>query len=126
MQAKQINVKKRKLEDISASEEEKESYTLAKQGSKKIKQNSTLTEVKQELLPVSEKEEEKNNNMKRIIVWFRNDLRLHDNYCLDYAIKLKAAKKEVLPVYSFDPRFMTDRAEKYQTQKCGLIRARFI
>lgn len=67
-----------------------------------------------------------NNKMKRIIVWLRNDLRLHDNYCLDWAVKLKAARKEVLPVFSFDPRFTTNRVERYGIQKCGAIRARFL
>ncbi len=64
--------------------------------------------------------------MKRIIVWLRNDLRLHDNYCLDWAVKLKAARKEVLPVFSFDPRFITNRVAKYDIQKCGAIRAKFL
>ncbi len=38
---------------------------------------------------------------KRIIVWFRNDLRLHDNEMLVEAI---AKSEAILPVYFFDPR----------------------
>lgn len=38
--------------------------------------------------------------MSRSIVWFRNDLRLHDNESLYYAAKAG----EVLPVYFLDPR----------------------
>jgi deoxyribodipyrimidine photolyase len=51
--------------------------------------------------------------MKRIIVWLRNDLRLHDNYALDWAAKYQAKNKEVIPVYSFDPRFMSREVGKY-------------
>lgn len=38
--------------------------------------------------------------MKRSIIWFRNDLRIHDNEAL---IKASQAK-EILPLYCFDPR----------------------
>ena len=38
---------------------------------------------------------------KRILVWFRNDLRLHDNEMLVEAI---AKSEAILPVYFFDPR----------------------
>jgi deoxyribodipyrimidine photo-lyase len=79
--------------------------------------------------PVIEEEEEKrpaNIKMKRIIVWLRNDLRLHDNYVLDWAAKYGGKTKEVLPVYSFDSRFMNTKVEKYGTFKCGAIRARFL
>lgn len=64
--------------------------------------------------------------MKRIIVWLRNDLRVHDNPVLDWAVKYGGKSKEVLPVYSFDPRFFSHKVEKYGTQKCGFNRARFI
>lgn len=36
-----------------------------------------------------------------VMVWFRNDLRVHDNEALSAANKDGAA---VLPVYCFDPR----------------------
>jgi len=64
--------------------------------------------------------------MKRIIVWLRNDLRIHDNPVLDWAVKYGGKNKEVLPVYSFDPRFMNFKVPKYDTLKCGAIRARFL
>ena len=38
---------------------------------------------------------------KRAIVWFRNDLRLHDNEALQEAL---SNAEEVLPVYVFDER----------------------
>lgn len=53
-------------------------------------------------------------------------MRLHDNLCLDWAVKLKAQRKEVLPVFSFDSRFLTKRVEQFGTQKCGAIRAKFL
>lgn len=64
--------------------------------------------------------------MNRVIVWLRNDLRLHDNVCLDLAVKLKAQRKEVLPVFSFDSRFLNKRVEQFGTQKCGAVRAKFL
>ena len=66
--------------------------------------------------------------MSRIILWLRNDLRLHDNYALNWAMQYnKTSKKEILPVFCFDPRIYskTSNQTKWQTQKTGLIRARF-
>jgi deoxyribodipyrimidine photolyase len=53
--------------------------------------------------------------MKRIIVWIRNDLRIHDNPVLDWAAKNGGKTKEILPVYSFDSRFMQDKVAKWGT-----------
>lgn len=56
---------------------------------------------------------------RTILVWFRNDLRVHDNEIL-----LEATRKadKVLPVYCFDPHyFPTDG-----TIKTGNFRARFL
>ncbi len=63
--------------------------------------------------------------MKRIIVWLRNDLRLHDNYALS---KAASAKKnvQVLPVFCFDPRIYGRVETPYGTRKTGLLRARFL
>ena len=44
--------------------------------------------------------------MHRIILWFRNDIRLHDNAIIDWVLKQPAVQyKEVLPVFCFDPRY---------------------
>jgi len=43
--------------------------------------------------------------MQRVILWLRNDLRLHDNYVFDYAVRLKR-KKEVIAIYVYDDLFM--------------------
>jgi len=40
----------------------------------------------------------------RIILWLRNDLRLHDNYVINWAMKYQTQNKEILPVFCFDPR----------------------
>jgi len=58
---------------------------------------------------------------KTILVWFRKDLRIHDNEIL-----LEAARKsdKVVPVYCFDPRQF--EITSFQTQKTGAIRARFL
>jgi len=58
---------------------------------------------------------------KKILVWFRNDLRLHDNEMLVEAI----AKSDcILPVYFFDPRHF--EKTKYGTSKSGQVRMQFL
>jgi deoxyribodipyrimidine photo-lyase len=56
-----------------------------------------------------------------ILVWFRNDLRIHDNEIL-----LEATRKadKVLPVYCFDPYYFQNNADG--TPKTGTLRARFL
>src|ERR1700712_744613 len=58
---------------------------------------------------------------KTILVWFRNDLRVHDN-----EIFLEATKKadKVLPVYIFDPFYF--KTTTSGLAKTGNIRARFL
>jgi deoxyribodipyrimidine photo-lyase len=58
---------------------------------------------------------------KTILVWFRNDLRVHDNEIL-----LEATKKadKILPVYCFDPFYFKNTASGLA--KTGNIRARFL
>jgi deoxyribodipyrimidine photo-lyase len=60
-------------------------------------------------------------NERTILVWFRNDLRIHDNEIL-----LEATRKadKVLPVYCFDPYYFQQNAEG--TPKTGALRARFL
>ena len=58
---------------------------------------------------------------KKILVWFRNDLRLHDNEMLVEAI---AKADEILPVYCFDPRQF--EYTRYHSLKTGSIRANFL
>ncbi len=58
---------------------------------------------------------------RTILVWFRNDLRLHDNEIL-----LEATRKadRILPVYVFDPHYFT--ATPNGGHKTGNIRAKFL
>ncbi len=58
---------------------------------------------------------------KTILVWFRNDLRIHDNEIL-----LEATRKadKVLPVYCFDPYYFQKNASA--NTKTGSLRARFL
>lgn len=58
---------------------------------------------------------------KRILVWFRNDLRVHDNEVLAEAV---AKADEILPVFVFDPRQFEKTA--FKTLKTGYNRARFL
>src|SRR6476469_10286549 len=57
---------------------------------------------------------------KTILVWFRNDLRIHDNEILLEAT-LKASI--IVPVYIFDPRYYTQTS--FGTLKTGHFRAKF-
>lgn len=58
---------------------------------------------------------------KKILVWFRNDLRLHDNEMLVEAI---AKSDSILPVYFFDPRYFEET--RFGTAKTGVFRAGFL
>ncbi|MFC6103979.1 DASH family cryptochrome [Olivibacter domesticus] len=60
-------------------------------------------------------------NKDTILVWFRNDLRVHDNEILWQA--LERADK-VVPVYIFDPRHYI--VDERGLSKTGVIRAKFI
>ena len=64
--------------------------------------------------------------MHRVILWMRNDLRLHDNPVLHWVTQQPSVKRlEVLPVYCFDPRFNTRQVEEYRIRKMGIWRTRF-
>ncbi|SEL06484.1 DASH family cryptochrome [Parapedobacter koreensis] len=58
---------------------------------------------------------------RTILVWFRNDLRIHDNEILLRAIE---RSHQIVPVYCFDPRYFT--VTKYGTKKTGVLRAAFL
>lgn len=59
---------------------------------------------------------------KRAIVWFRQDLRLHDNEALIDAL---SSADEVVPVYVFDERVFCGKT-RFGFPKTGKYRARFI
>lgn len=59
---------------------------------------------------------------RRAIVWFRQDLRLHDNEALTAAMK---AVDEVVPVYVFDERTFLGKTS-YGFPKTGKYRAQFV
>lgn len=61
----------------------------------------------------------------RVVLWFRNDLRLSDNYAVHRAaaIAAKTPKCDVLPVFCFDPRVFAE--SEWGTPKTGGHRARF-
>jgi len=62
--------------------------------------------------------------MRHRFIWFcRNDLRLHDNPCLQQVLAHKG-EAEVLPVYVFDPRHF--RTTRHGSCKTGIYRARFL
>lgn len=58
--------------------------------------------------------------MKRSLIWFRNDLRLHDNEALTKA----SQAEEILPVYIIDPRLFETTA--FGFAKTGAHRAKFL
>ena len=57
------------------------------------------------------------------IVWFRQDLRLHDNEALLEAIK---HCQEIIPVFIFDERVFAGKSRKLRLPKTGKFRAKFI
>lgn len=57
----------------------------------------------------------------RVLVWFRNDLRIHDQVLLHEAAK---KNKEILPVYCFNPLYYTK--SPINTLRTGAFRAKFI
>ncbi len=59
--------------------------------------------------------------MKRTLIWFRNDLRLHDHEALTAAIGKSA---EIVPYYCFDVRQWKDTI--YGFPKTGAFRTRFL
>lgn len=59
---------------------------------------------------------------KRIVVWFRQDLRLHDNEALCEAL---AHADEVIPIYVFDERRMSDKTS-FGFRKTGKFRTKFL
>lgn len=61
--------------------------------------------------------------LRRAILWFRQDLRVHDNESLHEAIRLA---DEVLPVYVFDERLFQGRTRWFDFPKTGKFRAQFI
>lgn len=58
---------------------------------------------------------------KRSIVWFRNDLRVHDHEALAKALQ---HADEVIPVYCYDPG--SYRKTPFNLEKTGSFRAKFI
>ena len=55
-------------------------------------------------------------------MWFRNDLRVHDNESLYEAVK---AADEVLPVYIFDPRIL-EATTSFGFPKTGQFQRKFL
>ena len=60
--------------------------------------------------------------MKKSIVWFRNDLRLHDNEALIDALK---HNDQIIPVYIFDERIFLGHS-KFGSRKTGVHRVQLI
>ena len=59
---------------------------------------------------------------KSVIIWFRQDLRLHDNEALYDALK---AGEQIIPIYVFDERVFLSKT-KFGFPKTGKFRAQFI
>lgn len=59
---------------------------------------------------------------RRAIVWFRQDLRLHDNEALATALRMA---EEIIPIYIFDERIFMGET-RFGFKKTGKYRARFI
>jgi deoxyribodipyrimidine photo-lyase len=60
-------------------------------------------------------------NEKRILIWYRHDLRLHDHEPMAQALQQKA---QIIPVYCFDPRQFA--MTSFGFPKTGVFRAQFL
>lgn len=68
-------------------------------------------------------------NKQRIgILWFRNDLRVHDNLLLNQTIELLEKKKidKILPIYCYDKDLFLGKSRLAKLPRCGSIRRNFI
>ena len=63
------------------------------------------------------------NQKKRALVWFRQDLRLHDNQALQKALE---EADEVIPVYVFDDRTFLGKTRDFNFPKTDKFRAKFV
>lgn len=65
-------------------------------------------------------------NLKNVLMWFRNDLRVHDNEALHRAVQqAKKESSQLLTIYCFDPRqYALSRIGRFP--KTGKLRTRFI
>ena len=61
-------------------------------------------------------------NTQNLLVWFRNDLRLHDHEALHQAIQQNP--NSIFPVYCFDPRQFAETS--FGFPKTGAFRAQFL
>jgi len=63
---------------------------------------------------------------RRLVVWFQNDLRLHDNALLQAAVRAVQTKRvdHVLPCYCLDPRHF--ELTRFGSPKTNMYRARFL
>ncbi len=59
---------------------------------------------------------------RRAIVWFRNDLRVHDNEALTHGLRMA---EEIIPVFIFDDRIFKSNT-RFGFAKTGKFRAKFI
>lgn len=61
---------------------------------------------------------------QRILIWYRNDLRLHDHEPLHRAIQ---AGSEIIPLYCFDPRqWAQETSTSFGFAKIGAFRGKFL
>jgi len=66
--------------------------------------------------------------MHRVILWLRNDLRVHDNPVIHWAAQQAKNKQkyvDIVPVFCFDPRFYTKHVKTYDSRRCGPVRTKF-
>src|SRR5262249_42762943 len=62
---------------------------------------------------------------RTVLVWLRNDLRLHDQDVLNQAIKKAGAGGQVVPVYVLGPR-LNGKTDIFDFPKTGSFRAAFL
>lgn len=68
------------------------------------------------------------NAPRRIVLWFRNDLRLHDNAIVHESVRRieNGEASDVLPVYCVDPRWFRQSSFRNGHLKTGNFRTQFL
>ena len=130
-EAEQVTQQKRRKLDDSEQEEKKQPVKAA---SNKVtgKSETFITDKPKYKTNLPSLKNLKTTNLQpnlkhRVILWFRNDVRMHDNAVLHWAASQgNCAHKEFVPVYCFDPRSFDTAIPKFSIQrKTGVIRTKF-
>jgi hypothetical protein len=102
--SEESDTEKKKVESTFVKKKIKKDIQKVKKA-KKPKQKR-MAKVTESLTGVEVEKDPDSNKMLRIIVWLKNELRLHDNPLLYHAVEQQheVIDIEIVPVFCYDPR----------------------